>query len=221
VADERWTLWAGRLGSASERAAAPLWAREGDPSGFADEQGHRRSVDEPFLTHCLQAQPRERDRSDAGSADVQLWRAVHDPAIDVDRLIQRDGGRGSNAQSGFVLRRDDAITVEVATESELCGLHALWLLARLRGRADWREVCFGAVAMLVEHLEADNATAHPWGVHVFVAAGVARGHAEAEMYAGALLHACQAVGGRPDALSGYILADAARELRLAQAFGAL
>lgn len=214
-------MWAGRLGSASQRAAAPRWAREGDPAGFADEQGHRRGVDEAFLTHCLQSSPSAKGWSDVASADVQLWRAVHDPAINVDRLIARDGGGGSKGPSGFVLRRDDAITVEVATEAELCGLHALWLLARLRGRADWREVCFGAVAALVEHLEADNATAHPWGVHVFVAAGIARGHTEAEMYAGALLHASQAVEGRPDALSGYILADATRELRIAQAFGAL
>lgn len=162
-------------------------------------------MDAPFLAHRLRAAPGPTPAGVAG--DVALWWAVHDHRLDPAAIIA-----GGTAGSGPLLGPGSRRTLEVGTESELGALHALWQLAKLRGQPQWAERCLAAAAWLVDNLEADNATAHPWAAHVFIELAIVRSVAEAELYAGSLLHACQAVNGRADAFSGFILADAAEEL---------
>lgn len=100
-------------------------------------------------------------------------------------------------------------SLETWTESELCCLHALsWMpeySRRVRAAASW----------LIETLQPDNATNHPWGVHVFATLGGE--DADANMYAQTLLHNALVGGGRggvPDARSAFILWDAALWLQV-------
>lgn len=198
-------MWAARFRAAARSAAAPRWDVPGDPRGFRDEQGHRRAVDTPFIAHRLGLH--------AGPApvggrplDEALWWAVHDAGVAVDAIVPT-----ASAPAPLVYRVDRA-GIEVGTETELGAVHALWLLGRLRGRPEWGDRALLAAAWMLEHLEPDNGTGHPWAAHVFIELAERRAMPEAVLYAGALLHAAQATSGRPDALSGMILADAADEL---------
>lgn len=65
----------------------------------------------------------------------------------------------------------------------------------------------------VGHLQPDNATHHPWAVHLFLHQSLHAGDVEAGMYAGTLLHNCRVMTGQPDALSAHILMDAANALQ--------
>jgi len=176
---------------------------------FSDEAGHRRLVDPPFVAWCRQtpgaALARQGDLPD--DAVTRLWWALHDSTIDPDTIISR----GVPAPLCTPLLNRPA-TIEVATEEELCALHALWWLAIRRGRADWRERCVETALWLIEYIQPDNATNHPWGLHVFVACEAELGP-EGPHYAATMLHNCQVSLGRPDVLSALILRDAARALR--------
>lgn len=101
--------------------------------------------------------------------------------------------------------------IEVWTESELCGLHALGRLRRavpaiapavsrrLRSAIRWH----------LEHTQPDNATHRPWAVHLFLS----HPDPEVDLYGQTLLHNFEAAG-RGDRDAAWILADAAREIRI-------
>jgi hypothetical protein len=102
--------------------------------------------------------------------------------------------------------------IEVWTEIELSALHALWTWRR---DEPVRQRCLSAAAWLLENVQPDNATQHPWAVHVFAVLGVDEtfaARAEADQYAQTLLHACMVRTGRADRFSALVLEHAAREL---------
>lgn len=103
--------------------------------------------------------------------------------------------------------------IEVWTESELCGLHALARLRRSGAGSDAATLVSrrlrGAILWHLEHTQPDNATHRPWAIHLFL------GHPdpEVDLYGQSLLHAYEAAG-RGDRDAAWILLDAAREIRL-------
>lgn len=103
-----------------------------------------------------------------------------------------------------------ADSIEVYTECELGAIHALWNLAGLRGRSGWRVRCLAAAAWVIEHLQPDNATGHPWAAHVFaIGAGEGLGP-EGDLLAQTLLHNAMVNRGRPDRFAACVLRDCAR-----------
>lgn len=162
--------------------------------GFKDDQGHRRAVDRHFLAamHGVDGGPCDVERE---PDDVAMW------AMAQKGWVEEVPGEGP-----VTTWRDEPL--EVWTEMELSVLHALWRSGRIGGRASVRERLLDCARWHVRETQPDNATAHPWAIHVFVILG----EAEARLYAEGLLHACQ-VGGL-DRFSALILLDAARELEL-------
>jgi hypothetical protein len=182
----------------------------GEINGFSDEQGHRRPVDAPLLAWRFGVPLQGVATSPATHAlgDERLWWALHDASIDVDGLLA--------PENGPLLRfHDRRPGIEVWTEAELAGLHALWHLARVRGRQDWHARALLAAAWHVEHLQPDNATNHAWAIHVFVENAISSNSPDnASLHAETLLHNCMvAGGGRPDRFSAHLLLDSATALR--------
>ncbi len=124
------------------------------------------------------------------TGEVALWWAILDPAIDVDRAL-------AAPTEGSLLPQGLYRTIEVWTEADLCGLHALWRLWRTHGRDAWQRRIHTVRDWHLENTQPDNATNRPWALHVFLAAGTP----EAEHYAATLLHNALAVHGRPEPLS--------------------
>ena len=116
---------------------------------------------------------------------------------------------------GSLLPPDGFRAIEVWTECELSAVHAL---GRFRRHPDRSIAAFSgerlaeAVRWHIEHTQPDNATHRPWAVHEFLLAEDGTGDATA--YAGTLLHNMSASDARVEPLSRWIVADAARELRL-------
>lgn len=205
--------WADRL-----RAAAALaWQIWPDQTAnpeelartFRDEAGHRRAVDEPFLRAILGLAPTSAAGQD-WQPDAALWHAAasRDRAAAVEALsFQPPPGPLTPAGRE---------PIEIWTESELCLLHAAWRIARLSGDEALRERCLAAAAWHVEYTQADNATNHPWAIHVFVVLGALRAglpeRGEAVFHVEQLLHNAMVSTGRPDRLSAHIFEDAAGEL---------
>jgi hypothetical protein len=100
------------------------------------------------------------------------------------------------------------LVLETWTEAELASLHALSWHAR-RGREWAGERLDAAAEWIMENLQPDNATNHPWAIHVFLDHAERRRAHESRLYAETLLHNCLARTGRPDVFSACILADAA------------
>jgi hypothetical protein len=199
---------------------------------FRDESGHRRPVDRPFLAW--------RGRATAGATvprtqatgldtesdpDVLLWSALTDPTIAVDAALARFRGTPADrteSDAGALFPHRGRTPIEVWTETELSCLHALWWLARERARPDWADLLHHAATWHVQNLQPDNATNHPWAIHVFLLMSEPAAHAnpsanshanpDARLYAQTLAHNCQVSMGRPDLLSAHILADAADAL---------
>lgn len=160
--------------------------------GFVDDRGHRRAVDPYFLSALHEVSP--PGLVEGAALDARWW--WHAAAGDV----------GVEVPDGGALTTRGETALEVWTETELGALHALWRLARIAGRADWRERALACARWHVRETQPDNATNHPWAIHVFVMVG----EDEARMYAEGLLHACQV--GLLDRFSALVLLDAAREL---------
>lgn len=140
------------------------------------------------------------------SLDLLLWRCAADPAVAVppELLVPSIAPLRAWLSDG---------PIEVWTEVELSSLHALWRLARLRGDARLRGRAVSAMRWHLEHTQPDNSTNRPWALHAFLLAD--DGSGEAALYAETLLHNMTATDARSEPLSRWILADAARELRLA------
>ena len=204
------TDWAAPLRPAATRSPAPA---PGTHAGrnFSDELGHRRAVDAPFLawrsrvTGGESPHPADESAPHPATPDVALWRALLDESIPIDPLIEPSpSGHGAP-----ITRPGSTAAIEVWTETELSALHALWRLAHRRARAELIQRCLDAAQWHVEHLQPDNATNHPWAIHVFAIAGERLGSFEHELHAQSMLHSSQVTLGRPDALSAHILLDAA------------
>lgn len=188
-------LWANRL----RALAAPVLAPAQDPDEFvrtfADEAGHRRPVDRPFLSHLVGVDPGDRPRS--AGLDSDLWWALHGS----------DSGARPLPPPGPLVDAS-TLVLETWTEAELSSLHALSWLAR-RGHAWAAARIDPAVEWMLAHLQPDNATNHPWAIHVFVDHAERRRAHESRLYAETLLHNCTVATGKPDRFSACILADAA------------
>jgi hypothetical protein len=181
---------------------------------FADERGHRRLVDKPLLAWltglsledvcCPPARPQD--------LDVAAWIALVNREPPSPALLQSDGP--------FV-PLVDAAAIEVATELELATLHAMSRHATLASHpAPLREAIHArtlrAASWLLDNLQPDNATNHPWAAHVFATIAKDPSHPrklEAGLYAQALLHNSLVPMGRPDRFSAIILLDASAALR--------
>ncbi len=148
-------------------------------------------------------------RSDraAPGGEVVLWEAVRAgtalAASGLDLLA-----------TGPLWRSDGWAAIEVWTDAELCGLHALHRAARLRPaeRPAIEGRLAAAIAWHLEHTQPDNATNRPWALHCFLLDGSPEGR----IYAETLLHNAE-VQGFEDPAAVWIVGDAARELRLATA----
>ncbi len=139
-------------------------------------------------------------RADALAArnpDASLWWLLHVPGSDSLRLV--DGGKGP------LFPRLHSQAIEMWTEAELSGLHALWWHAQhsvaIRAR------CLLAAEWLIAEIQPDNATNRPWSMHVFAEMAIG-GNGDAGMYAQTLMHNCM-VGGSVDRFSACVMWDAA------------
>jgi len=192
--------------------------------GFTDEFGNRRTTDRPLLARLLRVDPGPApDRR--SSAAALLW-AAHDRTINPDEQLIKAPATDEVDSTGtgplVYDAADDTVAIEWRTLDELTALHALWNLAVVDGPHDqtkrdrWRSRCLSAARWHIAELQPDNATNHPWAVHVFYelaeietdpsASASARFHAET------LLHNCQVQQGKPDLVSAVILLDAASGL---------
>lgn len=149
------------------------------------------------------------NRSDAESPsspalDDALWWALLDRAVDpFDHVHPRE--------EGPLFPQTSSQTIEVWTERELSGLHALWRLGQTR--QDRRETAVqrarAGARWHVEHTQPDNATNRPWAAALFLILATEDEDHSARLYAETLIHNCQTTHGVPDALSGLILRDGA------------
>ncbi len=134
--------------------------------------------------------------------DAALWWALVEPqAGPVERWIDVRG-------EGPLFAQDACRAIEVWTETELSALHALWRHARIatgEAAAALSARISRAVFWHLEHTQPDNATNHPWAAHVFLL----HGSPESRHFAETLVSNCMVLNGRPDALSAWILLDAA------------
>ncbi|MGQ0628371.1 MAG: hypothetical protein ACT4PL_09770 [Phycisphaerales bacterium] len=206
--------WAGRFRAA---AAITLGAWRGTEAGaFRDELGHRREIDGPFMAWRAaregrgggEGSPRADGPGAAEGTEVVLWEKLVRGDHDL-RSILKAARRDPLPIATPIVRRPAAL--EVATESELCALHALWWHAGLHGSAAAAALCVESARWMIEHIQPDNATNLPWGAHVFVSLGPVLGE-DSVHYGATLLHNCQVALGRPDARSAHILADGAEAL---------
>ena len=186
---------------------------------FRDDRGHRRAVDVPFLT--FRGGGKAADRPGDATPDELLWWALHDETVDVDRILAENrpqpvdksqlhhlrGGEGGLFAQGLFR------TIEVWTEADLAGLHALWHLARKQKRKDWQEKVLKTAAWHVEEVQPDNGTNHPWALHVFLFLAREGDSPGALLHAETLLNNSLITLGRPDRFSAHILADCAACLR--------
>lgn len=208
--------WAKLLDSCS-RSSLPGGQIPDSHERFTDESGHRREVDVPFLA-WLRREAHPPGEGVAGaktSPDVALWSALvrGEPVPDSVWAFHRQAEwRSSFDQGSLFPQRNESgpIAIEVWTEVELCSLHALAWFADAEPLL--RPLVQETAAWLIDNLQPDNATNHPWAVHVFAAIGVCGDNPDASMYAQTLLHNCQIAQGRPDAFSALILKDAADSL---------
>jgi hypothetical protein len=210
----------------STLAGTPLLSANTTPSellnfllSFADERGHRRLVDKPLLawvtsTPLSQLSPAALRPADF---DVAAWTALATQAPPPARLLQ-----GPLNQPFVPL--EDAAAIEVATELELATLHAMcnhaWSTFHPRElRTQIWQRTLGAAGWLLDNLQPDNATNHPWAAHVFAIISMDDAHPrrlEAALYAQTLLHNSLIPRGVPDRFSAVVLLDAARQLRSMQ-----
>lgn len=205
--------WAGRLVAVTRRAAAslphtslPVTDLHAWVLAFRDSAGHRRAVDPWFLSHLLGCHPpHSAPRPRSPDEDLQIWLHLAFPEQPLPRSVQDF--------TGPLVPSLQSRGIEIWTESELCALHAL---SHLAGRQDaphsLKRRLREAALWMVGELQPDNATNHPWAIHVFAAIAADENNAHADLYAQSLLHNALIDGGEPDAFSALILLDAARAL---------
>ncbi len=188
--------------------------------GFSDEMGHRRAVDPYLLAWRGKQEATPPASAHPATPEALLWAALTDESIDVravlgDRLDRL--GSPTDDPAGSLFPQPDDVVIEVWSETELASLHALWWHAAVRADEDIAALIPEVAAWHVERMQPDNATNHPWAVHVFVELESADKVPGAALYAQTLLHNCMVSLGRPDRFSAHILADAATALEHASA----
>lgn len=186
------TPWVGLMDSPERAEQFPPLAE------FRDEAGHRRAVDIYLLSHLVGLTPPNAPAT-AGT-EVQMWSRIASKARDYFWTEVA-------ATQAWLVRERESLTIETWTQAELCSLHALshagpTMKPRMDAAADW----------MIEHLQPDNATNHPWGIHVFVQRAAELNSPEHRLYAEALLHNAIVSLGRADRFSALILLDAGRWL---------
>ncbi len=177
------------------------------PETFSDELGHRRPVDPWVLAwrRTLAGLPVPTNAPPAsGDLDVRLWRSLTDPTC----LLENDAENLLDAE-GPILPRSDGLALEVWTEIELASVHALWWHARSRESSALRVRVDRAARWHLQHVQPDNATNHPWALHVFLLLHEQEPDLGARLYAETLLSNCQVMLGQPDRFSALLLLDAA------------
>lgn len=192
-------LWEQRL----RYAAGGIHLDAAELRAFRDDAGHRRRVDPWLLAHAFGLDASELRVDEQAALEepwLALWVCVHDPQQDTS--LWRSG-------TGPLFRHLHARAIEVWTEGELAGLHALWWLAQRDASLAPR--ARSAAAWLIAELQPDNATQRPWAIHAFSQLA-AEGDIEADMYAQTLLLNATAGRERPDRFSAAILIDAANYL---------
>lgn len=198
------TTWQTRLSrAANSRLAGIGWPAPDAATfvkSFRDDAGHRRPVDGAFLAHVTGIAPMH---DGSGSPDCRLWFEAARPRASRDERAVQAALDADPRALAMGLRESG---IEIWTETELSCLHALtWLGADREPRATI------AARFLIEELQPDNGTNHPWAIHWFAWLECTRGDLDAGLYAQALLHnAMTAGGGVPDLFSAIILHDAAR-----------
>lgn len=165
---------------------------------FSDEAGNHRAID-PLLIAWLRHSPHPGTPEPA-STDLKLWSAL--VRGQVNAMMQTVAPTGAPLAPEF-----NRLAIEVATETELACLHALShagadARARIEDASDW----------IVHNLQPDNATNHPWAVHVFLRRAFETGAVEHRLYAETLLHNCIVSLGRADRFSALLLLDSGRTL---------
>lgn len=107
----------------------------------------------------------------------------------------------------FPNRQNDGI--ELWTELELSGLHAIWWLESDRDVAAVASRLTPLVEWHVDTLQPDNATQRPWAAHVFRIVAETTSNPSAQLHADQLVHASILRTGVPDVVSALVLRDAA------------
>ncbi|MBX3381261.1 MAG: hypothetical protein KF805_14295 [Phycisphaeraceae bacterium] len=166
---------------------------------FCDESGNRRAIDPLIIAWLLQVPPPHK--SGSLPTDLKLWDLLSRGRT--DEMLDVVGIPGAPLVPDF-----NALSLEVATETELASLHALShagdaARARVASASDW----------IVHNIQPDNATNRPWAVHVFIQRAFESGAVEHRLYAETLLHNCIVTLGRADRFSSLLLLDSGRTLR--------
>ena len=150
----------------------------------------------------------------ADPGEIALWWARSDPRVDVDAVLaaadpsRRTPEPGPASSSGSLLPRYSRQAIDVWTDADLAAMHALWWLARDRGRDDWALRLEEVRHWHLANTQPDNATNRPWAIHVFLLGG----SPEDEHYAQTLLHNALAMDAEPTPLGRVLLRDAADAL---------
>jgi len=177
---------------------------------FRDDAGHRRSVDAPLLHHILNVPPRCVPSLPhlLPHLDIALWWRV--ASGDACPFTTRECVLDA---SGPLVPHLHHEAIELWSTAELSAVHAMaWLSI---DQPEWAARGRSAAQWLLNHVQPDNATNHPWGVHVF-AAMEASGDLEAGLYAQTLLNNALVGRERADRFSACVLFDAAQCLRAMQ-----
>ncbi len=203
---------------------------DGPDAGAAAGSGAGPGTAAPSDAGDARDAPDAQDAQDIATAPAELapadgeralWWARADRGVDVDAVLAaadpaaRPPDVGPAASNGSLLPRDRYRAIEVWTDADLAAMHALWWLARDRGRADWAARLDEVRAWHLANTQPDNATNRPWAIHVFLLAG----SPEDEHYAQTLLHNALAMDAEPTPLGRVLLHDAANALELALARG--
>jgi len=166
---------------------------------FADEFGARREVD-PFLLARVLRVPWP-SALPPGEPWLEIWSTL---------ALGRAGG--------ITLRQEPPIAadpscwaLEQQSARELAATHALWHHAHANPAL--MPVLDRAALWLIANVQPDNATNHPWAVHVFAGRASRLGDTPegqmSAMYAQQLYHNPLVARGTPDLLSAVIFWDAA------------
>ncbi|MEZ6232609.1 MAG: hypothetical protein R3B68_00310 [Phycisphaerales bacterium] len=211
--------WERRLAQLAERRLAG--SLPGDSAAaavladtFRDDLGHRRPEDGAFLRAHLGLPPPD---ATPPSPEARLWALAGTPdAADSPEPIV-----GSARAEGPLLLGHETRAIEVATDAELCAIHALWAIGERH--EPWRDRALAAARWCVDELQPDNATNEPWAIHAFLILEHLERDAAAGLYAQTLLHnamvagagsrAGSASGDALPARSAWIIRDAAMRLR--------
>jgi hypothetical protein len=165
--------------------------RQAFADAFADEAGHRRVWDAFLLARLLGLPTPPSD---------EPWLWSWSETADSPRRREPP-----------FFADPDAWALEQETEKELAGLHG-WSW-RFRHHAPTPNpepapdsTFDAAVDWVLANIQPDNATNHPWAIHVYLARTT---NPNARMYAETMLHNTIVHQGRPDRFSALILLDAA------------